>query len=214
VVRDEPRLLRLPFGTSEVIQQLAQMAALTAHAKVAMASANPNEFLHLDNSTFQFVRAVSFEREHRRFLSAPQIGPIGHSAIDWFQYLVSSEVRHLDLVVWPVSRRLVLARAACAGSWAIRSVDAHATSLWLADWTPDLCDKFEKRIWSVIYTQHVGKDRRARRLTVVDASERLSRVLNQAETFAREADLSMWGDWLADAARKLGASSPTFEIQP
>lgn len=197
--------------------ELAQAAALAAHAKIALASPDPDGFLTRENSTFRFVHELVFESARRRFLRSPEIRPIGAAPIDWFRHLAGAGILRVDVVVWDATGRLtshVAAGFAGGGSWGIRTAGAGATSLWLGRWSPDHRGDPEDRIWSVAYREFPGRSPAPPRASIAEAAERLRAALARAERLASDADVSPWAAWFGDALRKLDASPVTFEYHP
>lgn len=197
--------------------ELAQVAALVAHAKVALALSDPGAFLTVQNSTFKFVHAVSFEREQRRLLRSTRVVSVGASPSDWYRYLASCGASQVELALWSSPGELpdhVAAGFSGGGSWGIRTRGPRRTSLWRGLWEPDRRDDPSNRIWSVVYREFSDSGPPGPSPPIREASEGLCRLLGQAEQLARDADLSMWAEWFGVALQRASASHAVFDYHP
>lgn len=196
--------------------ELAQVAALVAHARVALSSRSPFS-LDLSNSTFKFVRDLTFDQELRRFLREPLFRQIGSTPAQWYEYLVRSDARSVALTPRPSGGVLadhVAVAFAGGGSWGIGVVEDGRNKIWRAHWHVGNPNAPDRRIWSVHYREFEGERPPSEGITVATAHAKLARILTDAEDFAREAKLAPWPDLFAAAHHKLGAEAPTFEYHP
>jgi hypothetical protein len=197
--------------------ELAQIASLVAHAKVALESRGAFALPDLAHSTFRFVHSLAFERETRSLLWRRRTEEIGTSVADWFRHLTGAGVTAIGLAVWSSHRELpdhVTAGFSGGGSWGIRTAGARGPSLWLARWTPDRREAPDRRIWSVTYRELPGRDPPVPALTVAAAAAKLDVLLGRAERLAGAADLSPWTGFFGSAREKLHADRPGFEYHP
>lgn len=196
--------------------ELAQAVALVAHYRAGFSAQQPYA-MSLSNSTFKFVGVLDFEREVPRLLRAPAYESVGTEPAEWYEYLASSGVRSVFLVVERVGGRLadhVAVAFAGGGGWGIAVDHNDRQSLWRARWTTGRSSVPEDRIWSVLYREFGDGALPHGRRSVGSASKRLARVLADAADFAREAKLDFWLEWFHSAQEKLKADDPTFEYHP
>jgi hypothetical protein len=196
--------------------EIAQLAALAAHAKVALALGLDAEPLTMAGSSFRFVHAVRFEEKHG-ILGFARMKVVAESPQSWCTHLRDTGVRSVALQVWSGSGTLpdhVASAFAGGGNWGIETTRGRSTSVWTARWSPDRRDDPERRIWSIVYRAFAIPSPSMTGESVDAACARLHEALDDAERFAREANLSDWASGFADAALRLSTEPATYSYHP
>lgn len=185
--------------------ELAQAAALAAHARAALARGE-GFWLDLSHVTFQFVHAVAFDEDPRG--AAPGAGAPwrGASPGEWYEHLVRGGTRDVALVIRPAGGALADHRASAfsgGGGWVIHAAQAAGGVAWPARWSVTHPQAPDRRIWSVAYRGFADAEPPPAGATLPDARRRLAAVLAEAESFSRENRLEPWQGIFADARRSL-----------
>jgi hypothetical protein len=200
----------------EMNGEIAQLAALAAHAKIALALGSDAEPLTMAGSSFRFVHAVRFE-EKRGIVGFARMKVVAQSPQSWCIHLRDTGVRTVSLRVWAGSGRLpdhVASAFAGGGNWGIETSRGRSTSLWTARWSPDRRDDPERRIWSIVYRASAIPSPSITGEPLETANARLRDAVDDAERFAREADLSDWASGFAEAALRLSTAPAKYSYHP
>lgn len=188
------------------MNELAQALALVAHGNAALAGGDGQAAMEHSNSTFRFVRSVSFEVE-RRFRGTATVS----SVHDWLNAVRGASVERLSLIAGAA------APTASADHWR-RGVMGHArgrTYVWHGRWVlnqegVDPSDP-QRRIWEVNYHLSSHDETLDWVAPNVEATtRRLQGAIGEALVFARAHDLTPFDGSFEDALAM--ADSPTGEL--
>jgi hypothetical protein len=195
--------------------ELAQLVALVSHARSALSG----EVFALapSNSTLRYVAALTFEAERRGLFRGPVYESVAASASEWYEHLVRTGCRAVQLVVGMPSGALpehIASAFAGGGRWGAATAHASKHNLWRADWrVGDRNAAVNDKIWLVHYREF-GFVPTSAGDSIAAASARLTEVLRAADDFARDAELDFWRDLFLSARQKLEDAPTTFEYHP
>ena len=197
--------------------ELAQAIALATHGSAWLRDptrSRPPPELDRTNTTFQFVRSVSFV-EKRRWRTSRQT-----TVASWLGELAAQGVERLWLdIPAPGAHRVgglaveahQLMAFSGAGTWQLLGGERRWRPVWeLGD--PEAADQ---RIWDVRY-EGVGASsgERPRQPAIASSSDALADVLGVAHEFAAAHDLDPWTEWFEDARTALVDPDPAPPYHP
>lgn len=195
--------------------ELAQAAALVAHARAALVSGAAFS-LDLSHLTFKFVHDVAFDEDPRGASHGAAAAWLGANPAEWYEHLVRAGTREVSLLMRPVGGGLPdhLASAfSGGGGWVIISTPAHGQPglAWPARWRVTHPQAPDRRVWSVAYRGFESPGPMPAGGTLSEARGRLAAVLDEAELLCRENSLEPWRGIFADARRSLDAEVLAFK---
>lgn len=204
--------------------ELAQAIALAAHGSAWLAgiTTDASPRLETDNSTFRYVRRVRFELRgsflRRRPTAAPDVG-------QWLEGAHEREIERFWLSIpepdvatiggLALPERMLVGLAG-AGRWSLVGTSSEGSpEMWRASWSVGDPDAHDQRIWEVDYHgKRLVRSFAPLQPEVSASSKRLKAALERAEAFARNHELDLWADWLADARRLGDAEDPEPPYHP
>lgn len=175
--------------------ELAQAVALVAHGNPALVRGDGLRGMESSNSTFQYVRSVTFEVE-RRLRGRVAVASVD----DWVRALRRASIGRLSLIAGGAAP----AAFANQGTWGVLGHGRERTSAWYARWgvNKDGVDPADPkpRLWEVTYglsasdgTVELGPPE------VVATASLLREAVIEARSFASTHGLEPFAAWFGDA---------------
>lgn len=192
--------------------ELAQAAALAAHARAALVSGGAFS-LDLSHVTFKFVHEAAFDEDPRAAVRGAAGAWHGSSPAAWYEHLVRSGTRDVALLGRPVGGDLPAHLASAfsgGGGWVIHSAQGDSGRAWPARWSVTHPQAPDRRIWSVAYRGFACAGPVPPGDTLAEARHRMAAVLDEAERFSRENGLEPWRGIFAEARRSLDQDRSAF----
>jgi hypothetical protein len=187
--------------------ELAQAVALVAHGNLWLSGTRRAsvDIAHFEarNSTFQYVRSITFETRKRRNGTG-----LATSVVDWLDAVQVARIRRLSLL----AGRAMPVTFAGEGAWGILGHGERRDRAWYPSWSVNRDgvdpDDHRPRIWEICY--RLRRRFRTSEPKPVDLEARrdqLRGALDRATEFARDDPyLSTFAPWFEEA-KQLGTSS-------